>query len=209
MIIQRNMKIFESKRIIYVRTPVTDHPTKVYDWGSYYEQGTFEYYQLFRSAAKINTFKSLKWHLLVLWYLNPHLTPDDFGTLAEQIVYKENGFVTFNIKSYQLDIVVQDIYMTDLEFPIKNRARKIIFNWDCGLTKQEKLSICGQIIGKTKKVTPDDVYDVMLQLHDNDKKITSKLISETLGCSRKTVTRSLTEELKREKILLNNQLKTN
>jgi len=203
------MSIFESQRIIYVRTPVSDHPSEVYDWGSYYENGTFEYYQLFRSAAKINTFKSLKWHLLVLWYLNPQLTPDNFQTLVDQITHKPNGFVTFDIKPHILETIVHDIYMTDLEFPVKNRARKIIFNWDCGLTKKEKLSICGQIIGKAKKVTPDDIYDVMLQIHDSDKKITSKLISETLGCSRKTVTRSLTEELKREKILLNNQLKTN
>ena len=65
---ERNMKYFNAKRIIYRREPITDIPTKVYDWGSYYENGTHECYELFRSKAKITTYKSLKWHMLVLWY---------------------------------------------------------------------------------------------------------------------------------------------
>ena len=30
-----------------------------------YEDGTHECYQLFRSRAKVTTYKSLKWHMLV------------------------------------------------------------------------------------------------------------------------------------------------
>ena len=44
----------------------------------FYEDGTYECYELFRSKAKINTYKSLKWHLLVLWYLNPDLNRKNF-----------------------------------------------------------------------------------------------------------------------------------
>ena len=47
--------------------------------------------------AKINTIKSLKWHLLVLWYLNPDMDKEKFINLTEVITYKENGFVTFNV----------------------------------------------------------------------------------------------------------------
>ena len=32
----------------------------------YYEDGTHECYELFRSSAKITTYKIFKWHLLVL-----------------------------------------------------------------------------------------------------------------------------------------------
>ena len=81
---ERNMKYFNAKRVIYRREPITDIPTKVYDWGNYYENGTHECYELFRSKAKITTYKSLKWHMLVLWYLNPDLTQDNFKIVIEQ-----------------------------------------------------------------------------------------------------------------------------
>ena len=74
----RNMDILNRRKLIYIRPPVTDQPTEVYDWGNYYEYGTHQHYALFRSKAKINTYKSLKWHLLVIWYLNPQLDQDDF-----------------------------------------------------------------------------------------------------------------------------------
>ena len=61
------------------------------------QNGTYECYELFRSKAKINTYKSLKWHLLVLWYLNPSMDQDDFEHLAEVIAEPKNGFMTFII----------------------------------------------------------------------------------------------------------------
>ena len=68
---ERNLKYLNDNRILYRRDPITDMPTEQYNWGAFYEDGTFECYALFRSKAKITTYKSLKWHLLVLWYLNP------------------------------------------------------------------------------------------------------------------------------------------
>ena len=43
-------------------------------------------YELFRTRAKITTYKSLKWHLLVLWYLNPQLDQDRFEYIARHLV---------------------------------------------------------------------------------------------------------------------------
>ena len=96
--------------------------------------------------------------------------------------------------------------MCDLEQPPVNKSRKIIFNWDCNLSTEEKLSIVGQMIGRTKKISPDDIYDVMLQLHDDSKKITIRAISTALGCAERTVHRNMGNELKKEKELLNQQL---
>ena len=65
----RNLKLLINNRIVYRRDPITDKPDEVYDWGVVYYNGTHECYELFRTRAKITTYKSLKWHLLVLWYL--------------------------------------------------------------------------------------------------------------------------------------------
>ena len=82
---ERNLNYLNKHRIIYRRDPLTDKPTESFDWGDYYENGTYQCYTLFRSKAKITTYKSLKWHLIVLWYLNPQLDQDQFEKLARVI----------------------------------------------------------------------------------------------------------------------------
>ena len=202
----RDMNVLNNRRIVYIREPITDIPSEVYDWGSYYEEGTFEYYALFKSKAKINTYKSLKWHLLVLWYLNPQLDQDDLESLAESICYKENGFVTFKVSDQLLKSIIYDVSMCDLEVPPVNKSRKIIFNWNSMLSTEEKLSIVGTMIGRSKKINSDDIYSVMLQLHDDNKKITIGRVSALLNVSQRTIHRNMCNELKKEKELLNQQL---
>ena len=41
-----------------------------------------------------------------------------------------------------------------------------------GLTKEEKLSIVGELIGRTKRIHEDDIYQCMLDINDWGKKIT-------------------------------------
>ena len=203
---ERNLTYLNTHRIIYRRAPITDVPTIDNKEFMFYEDGTHECYELFRSSAKITTYKSLKWHLLVLWYLNPQLDPDDFNKLAEVIVHKPNGFVSFNISDRLLDKIIYEVSMSDLDQPPKNKLRKVIFKPFSGLTKEQKLSIVGQLIGVTNKIHSDDIYTVMIDMHDNNEKITIRRLSELLNVSTRTVHRHMCEDLKREKELLNQQL---
>ena len=202
---ERNMKYLNDKRIIYRRNPISDKPSAKFEWGNFYEQGTHECYALFQTKAKINTYKSLKWHLYVLWYLNDNLDQDDFNDLAAFICDKENGFVTFNISTSLRESIVYDVSMQDLERPPANKVRKIIFNDNSGLTMSEKLSIVGTMVGK-QKLTAAEIYDAMLFMHDAGMKITIKAIAEQLGCYTRTVHRNMGNELKKEKQLLNQEL---
>jgi len=198
---ERNTRYLNDKRVIY-RTMPTDEPSQVYEWGLYYEHGTYQCYDLFRSKAKINTYKSLKWHLLVLWYLNPNLNKDEFKQLAHVITYKKNGFTTFDISEKILDKILNDVYLSDLEEPPRNRLRKIIFNPMCGLNSKEKLSIVGKLIGR-KSMDEEKIYQCMLDLNDMGKKITIGRIASLLDCSSRTIHRNMSKELKKEKDLLN------
>ncbi len=74
------------------------------------------------------------------------------------------------------------------------------------MCKEEKLRIVGELIGRTKKVHPDDIYECMFDLHDMGKKITIGRIAGLLDCSKRTIHRNMCVELKREKELLNQQL---
>jgi hypothetical protein len=204
---ERNMKYLHSNKIIYRRNPINDKPSEEFYWGSFYEDGTNECYELFRSKAKITTYKSLKWHLLVLWYLNPQLTQDKFNEIAHVVANKINGFVAFDIKDTTLDKIIYAVSMSDLDYPPKNKSRKIIFKDGCGLNITEKLKIVGSLMGKSKKVSEEDLYDAMLYMHDLNKKITVIGISKFLNVSTRTIYRVMSNELKKEKELLNSQLK--
>ena len=202
----RKMRYLHDNNIIYRRYPVNDRPTKLYEWGWFYDEGTHECYELFRSKAQITTYKSLKWHLLVLWYLNPQLNPDKFEELSYFLSDKSNGFTTFTMPELLLNKMIYEISMMDLDQPPKNKLRKVIFKDNTGLTKSEKLSIVGKLIGMGSKAAPEDIYETMLLLHDDDKKITIAAIARTLGVSTRTVYRNMTHELTKEKELLNEKV---
>ena len=202
----RNLKYLNDRRIVYRRHPITDIPDQENEVYMFYLNGTRECYELFRSSAKITTYKSLKWHLLVLWYLNPQLDQDDFMKLAEIICDKENGFISFNIHIELLRKIVYEVSMLDLEKPPNNKLRKVIFKPNNMINKEEKLRIVGQLIGRSKRIHSDDIYECMLDLNDMGKKITISRIAGLLDCSARTIHRNMCTELKREKELLNKQL---
>jgi len=202
----RNLKYLNDNRIIYRRLPISDKPDQENEVYMFYLNGTYECYELFRSKAKITTFKSLKWHLLVLWYLNPDLDQDKFMRVAEVIAHKPNGFTSFNIHADLLRKIVYEVSMLDLDEPPKNKLRKVIFKPNNRMCKEEKLRIVGQLIGRSKSVTQNDIYDLMLSVNDSGRKITIKRLALHLNVSTRTIHRNMCTELKREKELLNKQL---
>ena len=203
---ERNLELLNKKRVVYRRLPITDTPDIENDMYMFFENGTYQCYDLFKSTAKITTYKSLKWHLLVIWYLNPGMDQDEFMDIALDISAKTNGYVSFNVPPNLLNKIVYEVSMLDLVEPPKNKIRKVIFKLHCGLAKDEKLRIVGQLIGRSNKTHPDDVYQAMIDIHDLGQKITIKRISDVLRVSSRTVHRYMCEDLKREKELLNKQL---
>ena len=202
----RDLNILNRRRIVYRRDPTTDVPTQENEYYMFFENGTHECYTLFASRAKITTYKSLKWHLLVLWYLNPDLDQDEFMEIAEIVSSKDHGFTSFKIHPELLRKMVYEVSMLDLDEPPKNKLRKVIFKYGNRLSKEEKLRVVGELIGRSKRIHEDDIYQCMLDLHDAGKKIVITQLALWLECSTRTIHRNMSEELKREKELLNKQL---
>jgi|TARA_R110002072_G_scaffold35648_1_gene105276 hypothetical protein len=201
----RRFGYLNQRKIIYRQNPITDIPSQVFKWGSYYEDGTYQCYELFRSKAKITTYKSLKWHLLVIWYLNPSFNLKKFTEVASYICDKENGFIQFYVPLLILEKIIVEVSTADLDQPPKNKLRKIIFKDNCTLSLREKLRIVGHIIGKTKKVNESDIYESMLFINETHRKITISNLSKALGCSTRTIYRTMSDNLKKEKMLLNKE----
>jgi len=209
---ERNIQWLNDKQVIYYRNPITDEPTESTDLYDYYAEGTYQCYSLFRSKAKITTYKSLKWHFLVLYYLNADgiegdevSLDDDMRSIFNFIADKENGFVTFFMKQKILDNMINEVLAVG-DTPPRNRIRKVIFKFNTGLTLSQKLSIVGTLIGKGKKVSEDDIYQCMLDLNHEKQKITINKLAKLLGCTTRTIHRNMGNQLKTEKELLNNEI---
>ena len=203
---ERKIKWLNDRRIVYRQFPINDTP--VIDTGKYmfFENGTYEHYSLFNTKAKITTYKSLKWHFLVLYYLNQ----DEPSGLLPPYVYefianKDNGFVTFFISKKVLNDMIDDVFETGGE-PPKNKIRKVIFKDHSMLTISEKLSIVGKLIGRSSRVDEEAIYQCMLDINELGKKICINRIAGLLDVSKRTIYRHISDALKLEIKTLNEEI---
>ena len=202
---RRKIEWLNNKHIYYRQDPINDKPTFSTDTYDYYENGTDEYYNLFNTQSKITTYKSLKWHMLVLHYLNhERFAFDSIINLYKFIANKENGFVTFFIKSIVLDNMIEDVINQGGDAP-KNRARKIIFKDYNGLSFNEKMKVVGQLSGR-QKLDKESIYQTMLDINEFGKPITNGRLAGLLDCSIRTIQRHMCADLKREKEILNEEI---
>ena len=131
---------------------------------------------------------------------------NEFETTVRHVCDRKNGFVTFNVSEQLLQNMMYEVSLKDLEEPPNNKQRKIIFKDNCRLTLNEKLSIVGKMIGKTKRINESDIYDAMLYIHDLNQKITINKLAEHFDCTTRTIHRNMSNELKKEKELLNQSI---
>jgi hypothetical protein len=200
----RNIKWLNDRRVIYRREPVNDIPTIETDQYMFYENGTYQHYHLFNSKAKITTYRSLKWHMLVLLYLNIDNDSMHLDHVFEFIANKENGFVTFFIKHKILNDMIEDVFNQGGD-PPANKLRKVVFKPYSGLNLSEKLKIVGKLIGRSK-LDKEQIYECMLDLNHMGKKITISRIAGLLECSARTIYRHMCNDLKHEKYILNEEV---
>ena len=202
----RRFKYLWDKHVVYRRDPISDIPDEETDQYMFYKDGTYQAYDLFKSKAKITSYKSLYWHMLVLWYLNPNWEDSDAMDIATYLSYKPNGFVTFNINKWNIARLVYEVSCLDLDEPPRNKLRKVIFKVGCGLTKSEKLSIVGKLVGRMNGVKKEDIYTSMLLINDSDEKITIAKLAKSLKCTPRTIHRRMCDELKKVKLELNEEI---
>ena len=199
----RRIDHLHRKRFVYRRFPENDIPTETYYWGYYFKEGTHEHYSMFNSKAKITTYKSLKWHIITLRYLNLTLEENKFRKIIDFILDINNGFVTFTTNEEAIENFLHQALSSDFSSAPKNFKRKIVFKDSTGLSTKEKRKIIGELSGKHKEIDRDNIYECMLYINESNKKITIAKIANILKCSSRTIYRNMGGELKKEKDVLN------
>jgi len=204
---ERQFKYLINRRVVWRQEPTTDIPDEETSEYMFFKKGTYQYYNLFRSKAKITTYRSFKWHMLVLWYLNPSWEKKDALDIAMYLSYKPNGFTTFTINKWNVERLVEDVYNMELDEPPRNKLRKIVFKQFTGLDKIDKLRIVGKLIGRLKGVDSTDIYEAMLQTNYKGNKITISGLAKLLNVTPRTIYRRMNKypALKQEKEILNEE----
>ena len=202
----RRFKYLWNKQVIYRRYPITDIPDEETEHYMFYKSGTYQCYDLFRSKAKITTWKSFYWHMMVLWHLNPEWEDADAMEIATYLAHKPNGFTTFSMNKWNIARLVYEVSVLDLDTPPQNKLRKIIFKPNCGLNKIEKLRIVGKLIGRLRGVQKEDIYEAMIQTNYEGNKIIISDIAKILNVTSRTIHRHMCDELKKEKEILNEEI---
>tara|TARA_R110002020_G_scaffold458793_1_gene676574 strand:+ start:90 stop:710 length:621 start_codon:yes stop_codon:yes gene_type:complete len=202
----RKFKYLWNKEVVYRRDPITDVPDEETDHYMFYKNGTHECYDLFRSKAKITTWRSFYWHMLVLWHLNPKWEDGDAMDIATYLAFKPNGFTTFTMNKWNIARLVYEVSVLDLEEPPRNKLRKIIFKPNCGLDKSEKLKIVGKLIGRLRGVQKEDIYEAMIQTNHEGSKIIISKLAEMMNVTTRTIHRNMCSELKQVKKELNEEI---
>ena len=203
---ERRFKYLWDRQVVYRRDPITDIPSEETEHYMFYKEGTYQCYDLFRSKAKITSWRYFYWHMMVLWHLNPEWEESDVYEVATFLAYKPNGFNTFSMNDWNIKRVVKDLCLLDLEQPPRNKLRKVIFKINCGLTKSEKLSIVGKLIGRSKGVKKEDLYEAMIYKNHCKEKITIKWLADLLKVTPRTIHRKMCRELKQVKQELNEEI---
>ena len=144
--------------------------------------------------------------MLTLWYLNSEWDEDEATDIAMFLTDKYNGFITFTINKWNVNRLINDLSIIDLDVQPTNKLRKIIFKWNCGLTKTEKLSIVGKLIGRMNGVKKEDLYEAMIQTNYEGSKIIISDLAKMLKVTPRTIYRHMNDDLKEEKERLNKEV---
>ena len=200
---ERKFEYLWNRQVVYRRDPITDIPNEKTEQYMFFKDGTYQAYDLFKSKAKITTYRSFYWHMMVLWYLNPEWKDKDAMEIAIYLADKPNGFTTFHMNKWNVARVVNDLSVIDRDEPPRNKMRKIIFKMGCGLTKSEKLSIVGKLIGRLNGVKKEDIYEAMIQTNYEGSKIIISGLAKMLNVTPRTIHRHMCDELKQVKEELN------
>jgi len=199
---EQNYKYIHDNKIITRRLPVEDEAQE-FEWGWYYRNGTHGYYNVFyQKESYIAGYVHFYWILSVIWYLNEGMTEAELEGFKNHINNPDNGFTKHKFKY----INIKNIIKNDSDHVPKTKIRKVIFKEGTGLTPQEKCAIASGLI--SRKVTADAIYQCILELNENNMKITNSLLAKMLGVARRTIQRNTPDELKNE-IKVLNKLNTN
>lgn len=169
------------------------------------------YYHLYRSSRKLNSFAELAYVAEKFIYLNPDFDVDKMKSLFFAVSDRESGHIVRTYTPSRVDEMV-DRVVGERMTPFCPRLRKVIFNPSKYLSKEDKNSIVAKLIHTKDKPCEDDIDEVIQELWLNKEKITIRRVAKELDTTfylvrwyftddKMEYIRSVNQEIKREAMI--------
>lgn len=168
---------YERYRII-IETPFT---FKGQDY-LYFPDGV-EFYSLYRTHRKINSFSELEYIAEKFLYLNPDFDIDLAKRLFVQLSDRDTGHIIRTYGSSRVESMIEKVFEKKKK-PYCPRMRKVIFNPSKMIERKEKMRITASIIHSKVKPSELDIDQVVEELWLNKEKITVTRVADKLKTSR-------------------------
>ena len=169
------------------------------------------YYHLYRSSRKLNSFAELAYVAEKFIYLNPDFDVDKMKSLFFAVSDRESVHIVRTYTPSRVDEMV-DRVVGERMTPFCPRLRKVIFNPSKYLSKEDKNSIVAKLIHTKDKPSEDDIDEVIQELWLNKEKITIRRVAKELDTTfylvrwyftddKMEYIRSVNQEIKREAMI--------
>lgn len=151
----------------------------------YFPDGT-DFYTLYRTTRKINTFSELEYIAEKFIHLNPSFDLEKMKSLFCQISDRDSGHIIRTYSQSRVEDMVERVFDRRKK-PYCARKRKIIFNPSKMMDRKTKMKIVGAIIGRRNRPSVDDIDSAIEELWLDKSKITITKVADTLNKTRHLV----------------------
>ena len=161
------------------------------------------HYDIENIYLKIYSFDQLEYYAEVYLFLNPDVNIKIFKGLFCWVGNRENGKTIRTYGKARIEKMISDVY-SQKKTPWCRRMRRVVFNPDKIMSAEEKMSVTAQIVSKSVTYTKKDIVSVLDFMYKARMVATQENISDQLGCSKRTIQRLLSKNLR--KVMSSNNL---
>ena len=145
-----------------------------------------EYYSLYRTTRKINSFAELEYIAEKFVWLNPEFKLSKMKRFFSVLSDRGSGHIIRTYGNSRVEDMVERVHRVKKK-PYCARYRKIIFNPSKMFDRKTKMKIVGQLISAKEKPSEDRISGVIEELWFKKEKITISKVAEVLDTTRHLV----------------------
>ena len=141
------------------------------------------YYRLYRTTRKINSFKELQYIAEKFIYLNPNFDIPLMTKLFLDLSDRSNGHIIRTYGQVRVENMVLTVTQQN-KTPYCARKRKVIFNPSKRIDRKEKMKIVGNLISSKQRPAKQYLDNIVQELWQDNIKITISKVAEVARTTR-------------------------
>jgi len=144
---------------------------------------------------RVISFEQLKYYAEILFYLNPDIDFKIFQGIFRWIGNRESGKTIRTYSTARVDQMTEEVYKVRKD-PYCRRMRRVVFNPEIIISFEEKMSITARLSKRGINYTEMDILRAIDQMSHSQLVINQEMIASHLTCSRRTINRLMTDQIK-------------